>query len=157
MCFLRNFGSFVYSVSEEKFFLEINQSYGRWIYNYLCNQYLSPLKMRVRIPLMARCRVHWRGVKYTMSRLDLREYNYRSYNIMWWSFSVTGLWFSPGTPVSSTNKIYHHNITEILLKVVLNTINQTNKNIKQIKITCVLQINFLKQRCLKICQKWTDL
>ena len=37
---------------------------------------------------------------------------------------VTGLWFSPGTPVSSTNKTDCHNITEILLKVALNTINQ---------------------------------
>jgi hypothetical protein len=31
--------------------------------------------------------------------------------------------FFPGTPVSSTNKADHHDITEILLKVVLNTIN----------------------------------
>ncbi len=30
--------------------------------------------------------------------------------------------FSPGTPVSSTNKTDHHDITEILLKVALNTI-----------------------------------
>ena len=30
--------------------------------------------------------------------------------------------FSPGTPVSSTNKTDHHDIAEILLKVVLNTI-----------------------------------
>jgi hypothetical protein len=30
-----------------------------------------------------------------------------------------------GVPVSSTNKIDRHNITEILLKVALNTINQT--------------------------------
>jgi len=30
-------------------------SYGRWIYNYLCNQCLSPLKLWVQIPLMARC------------------------------------------------------------------------------------------------------
>ena len=30
--------------------------------------------------------------------------------------------FSPGTPVSSTKKTDHHNITEILLKVVLKTI-----------------------------------
>jgi hypothetical protein len=36
---------------------------------------------------------------------------------------MTGLWFSP---VSSSNKIDHHNITEILLKVALNTINQPN-------------------------------
>jgi hypothetical protein len=35
---------------------------------------------------------------------------------------ATGLWFSLGTPVSSTNKTDRHNITEILLKVVLNTI-----------------------------------
>jgi hypothetical protein len=30
---------------------------------------------------------------------------------------VTGQWFSLGTPVSSTNKTDHHDITEILLKV----------------------------------------
>jgi hypothetical protein len=34
-------------------------------------------------------------------------------------------WFSPGTPVSSTNKTDCHDITEILLKVALNTIKQT--------------------------------
>jgi len=38
---------------------------------------------------------------------------------------ATGLWFFPGTPVSSTNKTDSHDITEILLKVALNTINQT--------------------------------
>ena len=59
-------------------------SYGSWIYNYLCNQYLSPLMLWVRL--------------------------------------ATGWWFSPGTPVSSTNKTDHHDITEILLKVALNTI-----------------------------------
>ena len=36
---------------------------------------------------------------------------------------ATDQWFSPGTPVSSTNKTDCHNITEILLKVALNTIN----------------------------------
>jgi hypothetical protein len=38
---------------------------------------------------------------------------------------ATGQWFSPGTSVSSTNKTDHQDITEILLKVALNTINQT--------------------------------
>jgi hypothetical protein len=38
---------------------------------------------------------------------------------------ATGRWFSPGTPVSSTNKTDRHDITEILLKMALNTINQT--------------------------------
>ena len=43
-------------------------SYGSWIYNYLCNQYLSALKLWVRTPFMARC---------------IR------YNIMWYSSSLT--------------------------------------------------------------------
>jgi hypothetical protein len=36
---------------------------------------------------------------------------------------VTGRWFSTGTRVSSTNKTDRDDIAEILLKVVLNTIN----------------------------------
>ena len=40
---------------------------------------------------------------------------------------ATGWWFSPGLPVSSTNKTDHHDITEMLLEVALNTIKQTNK------------------------------
>jgi hypothetical protein len=35
---------------------------------------------------------------------------------------VAGWWFSPGTSVSSTNKTDRHDITEILLKVALDTI-----------------------------------
>ena len=38
---------------------------------------------------------------------------------------AAGRWFSSGTPVSSTNKTDRHDITEILLKVVLNTITLT--------------------------------
>ena len=38
---------------------------------------------------------------------------------------ATGQLFSPGTPVSSTNKTDRHNITEILLKVALSSIKQT--------------------------------
>jgi hypothetical protein len=34
---------------------------------------------------------------------------------------ATGRWFSPGTPVTSTNK------TEILLKLALNTIKQRHR------------------------------
>jgi hypothetical protein len=36
-----------------------------------------------------------------------------------------GQWFSPGTPASSTTKTGRHNIAEILLKVALNTKNQS--------------------------------
>jgi hypothetical protein len=34
-------------------------------------------------------------------------------------------WSSPGTPASSTTKTGRHDIAEILLKVVLNTKNQS--------------------------------
>jgi len=36
---------------------------------------------------------------------------------------VAGLGFSPGTPVSSTNKTDRHDITKIVLKVALNAKN----------------------------------
>jgi hypothetical protein len=39
---------------------------------------------------------------------------------------ATGRWFSPGPPVSSINKADSHDITEILLKVALNTTKHVN-------------------------------
>jgi hypothetical protein len=39
-------------------------------------------------------------------------------------WAAASRWFPPGTPFSSTNKIDRHDITEISLKVALNTINQ---------------------------------
>ena len=44
-----------------------------------------------------------------------------------WVYSIRhyGRWFSSGTSVSSTNKNGCHNVTEILLKVALNTIALT--------------------------------
>ena len=38
---------------------------------------------------------------------------------------ANGRWFSPGTPASATTKSGRHDIAEILLKVALNTINQS--------------------------------
>ena len=81
-------------------------SYGSWIYNYLCNQCLSPMKVWVRIPL--------RRCVFDTALCD---------KVCQWH--ATGWWFSPDTPVSSTNKTDRHDITEILLKVVLNTIALT--------------------------------
>ena len=80
-------------------------SYGSWIY-YLRNQCLSPLMLWLRISIMARCTTLCDKV------------------CLWLS---TGQWFSPGPLVSSNNKTDRHYITEILLKVALNTIkpNQT--------------------------------
>jgi hypothetical protein len=47
---------------------------------------------------------------------------------LFWSINLSVIcdrWFFLGTPVSSTNKTDHHDITEILLKVALNTITLT--------------------------------
>jgi hypothetical protein len=74
------------------------RSYGSWIYNYLCNQCLSPLRWGVLDTTLCDKVCQWH---------------------------TTGRWFSPGTPVSSINKTDRNDITEILLKVTLKTINQT--------------------------------
>jgi hypothetical protein len=79
-------------------------SYGSWISNYLCNRCLSPLTLRVRTPL----------------KLGVLDTTLCDKVCQW---LATGRWFSPGTPVSSTNKTDCHDIIEILLKVALNAIN----------------------------------
>jgi hypothetical protein len=46
-------------------------SYGSWIYNYLCNQCLSPLKLWVRTLFMARCtwyNIRWSSLSVTCDR-----------------------------------------------------------------------------------------
>ena len=53
---------------------------------------------------------------------------------------ATVWWFSLGTLVSSTNKTDHHDITEILLKVALNSINPHIYSGQQWKIKKVLFI-----------------
>jgi hypothetical protein len=59
-------------------------------------------------------------------------YSIQHYVIKFGQLLVTDQWFSPGTPVSSTNKTDCHDIIETLLKVVLNTINKPIQPIKQI-------------------------
>ena len=58
---------------------------------------------------------------------------------------ATGQWFSLGTSVSSTNKTDSQNITEILLKVALNTITiMASKNIstyRKIDHNCIANLN----------------
>jgi len=51
---------------------------------------------------------------------------------------ATGWWFSPGTPVSSTNKTDRHDLTGLLLKVALNTISLTCTK----DMTCASEIRF---------------
>ena len=80
--------------------------YLSWIYNDLCNQCLSPLSLWVWTLLM-------RGV------LDTTLCD----KVCQWL--ATGQGFSP---VSSTKKTDRQDITEILLKVALNNINQRTGN-----------------------------
>ena len=54
-------------------------SHGSWICNYLCNQYLSPLKLWVRIPL------RWDVLDKTCNKVC--------------QWLAAGLWFSPDAPV----------------------------------------------------------
>jgi hypothetical protein len=66
---------------------------------------------------------------------------------------ATGLWFSLCTPVSSTNKTDRHDITEILLKVTLNTIIQT------LNLSCFISIVWLNKRnncrlLINMCWLW---
>jgi len=57
---------------------------------------------------------------------------------------VTGQWFFPGTPVSSINKTNRHDITEILLKMVLSTITLTLTNKIKLQLNpVIMKLNVL--------------
>ena len=83
-----------------------------WSYGscFLCNQCISPLMLWVWISIRARCATLCDKVCQWLA---------------------TCRWFSPSPSVSSTNNIYRHDRAEILLKVALNTIKQTNKQTNQ--------------------------
>jgi hypothetical protein len=97
-------------------------SFGIWIYNYPCNQCLSPLMLWVWVPLMMRCTTLCDKVCQWLA---------------------AGWWFSLGTLVSSTNKADLHDITEILLKVALNTI-RTKTNPKLSSQNAVFIVNYVR-------------
>ena len=65
---------------------------------------------------------------------------------------MAGCWFSLGTPVSSTNKTDHHDITEILLKVALNTINQSIKSVVYIDNILSVIFTFSFELTERYCQ-----
>jgi hypothetical protein len=80
---------------------------GSWIYNYLCNQWVSTLKLWVQIPL-------GRSVLDT-TLCDKKSLKIpKGYTVCQWL--ATSWWFSLCNPVSSTNITDRHNITEMLLK-----------------------------------------
>jgi hypothetical protein len=72
--------------------------------NYLCNQCPSPIKLWFRLPLMAR---------------SVLNSTFCDKVCQW---RTSGRWIYPGTPVSSNNRTGRHDITEIVLKMALNTI-----------------------------------
>jgi len=103
-------------------------------YNYLCNQCLSPLTLWVRIPSRRRVLVATLCDKVCQ-------------------WVATCRWLSPGSPVSSTNKTDRQDITEILLKVALNTITLTSpltvkSDTRQLKHTYVDQLDHSPRRVL---------
>jgi hypothetical protein len=100
-------------------------SYGSWIYNYLCNQCLSPLMLWVWISIRARCTTLCDRVCQWLA---------------------TGLWFSPETPISSTNKTERHDVTEILFNMALNTIKQTNKHSNIVSYFILFSMNMPMQQ-----------
>jgi hypothetical protein len=56
---------------------------------------------------------------YSVLVYDNLSFSFYSHNVC--QRLATCLWFPPGTPVSSTNKTDIHDITEISLKVAVNT------------------------------------
>ena len=107
-------------------------SHGSWIYNYLCNQCLSPLIFWVWISIRARCTTLCDKVCQWLA------------------------WFTPGTPDSSTNKTDCHDITEILFKEALSTIKQTNKHTFKYYVSRRLDLympNFFDRNILRCCNK----
>ena len=107
--------------------------YGSWIYNYLCNQCLLPLMLLVRISIRVTC----------TTLCD-----------KFCQWLATGWWFSPGPPVSSTNITDRHEITEILLKVALNTIKQTNKHVHNTMVWIFSVVFCFIQRKFKFGIQW---
>jgi hypothetical protein len=77
-------------------------SYGYWIYNFICNQCLSPLTFWVLISLS-------RGILDTTLCDKVGQW------------LATGRWYSPGTLVSSTNEKTCHGIAEIVFTNILFT------------------------------------
>jgi len=143
----------VYQINDKQFRLEVcllyqsitgpswSWSYGSWIYNYLCNQCLSPLTLWVR----------------TRVRRGVLESTLCDKVCQW---LAEGQRFSPGTPVSSINKTKCHDITEILLKVALNTIILTPSTIIHHSWYLVLQLIIIFAgehfviHCVLLCVKY---
>ena len=92
-------------------------SYSIWIYNYLCNQWLSPPALWVWIP------IRW-GVLDTILCGKVCQW------------LVTGQWFSLGTPVSFTNKTDRHDINWNIVESDIKHDNPISKACFTVIIKC---------------------
>ena len=61
-----------------------------------------------------------------------------------YQFLAHGLWFSPGTPASSTTKTGRHGIAEILLKVALTTKDQSMIHVGD--ISRMIYVRYISRR-----------
>ena len=101
-------------------------SYGSWIYNYLCNQYLSPLNL-------------------SSNPVHGEVFSIQHYVIKFVSDVCQVGDFLRVIRLSSTNKTYRHDITEILLKVALNTININQPTFMHVHIFFIFFMLFFKK------------
>ena len=118
------------------------RSYGSWINNYLCNRCLSPLMLWVRVPLRMTCTTlrenicQWlaAGRWFLVGPRFSPPMKLTSFPVVEWFCLFIDLWVLT-FPLEDCSVfcnfvitlIYHHDITEILLKVAFSTIkpNQT--------------------------------
>ena len=77
----------------------------------------------------------------TWSRLCINKLRKNAFNhIIKFVSDLWQVWFSPGTPFSSTNKTDRHHITQATVKVALNTITLTPNMILVIKSCCIQEV-----------------
>ena len=89
-------------------------------------------------PITNTARVRGRVCKLQKGCTRLAAESDKAYQLL-----AHGRWFSPGTPASSTTKTGRHDIAEKLLKVALNTINQSNQSNPKGIILLVVNVSTL--------------
>jgi len=108
--------------------------YGFWLLLslwYLQTLFLSLFHRGADVVVMVRqldLQLHVHSMPITAKVVSSNPFHDEMYSTLCYKvcqWLATGRWFSPGTPVSSTNKTDRHDITEIVLKVALNTTKQT--------------------------------
>jgi hypothetical protein len=113
---------YIYSSLIEKYYSNISR-----------NNYLPPSSIKQTSPIVFSKGENQRFLYILL--ISFASFTYKEHcqctisNVCQWL--ATGRWFSPGTPVSSTNKTDHHDIAEILFKVALNTNYLPPSSIKQ--------------------------